>query len=108
MTKTVQNVIDAVRRPINDEDGTRVPDAEMIGYVEAALRQIRKDRPDLFLGQFKTAIADMTAASVLPIADQYFHAVVDHVMTRCELKDDEFAVNARAALGGKLAEGLLK
>lgn len=110
MTKTVQQVIDAVRKPINDEDGTRVPDPELIGYYDSAIAQIYRDRPDLFIGKFGSALfsMDSTAATVLPIADRYFQAVVDYVMTRCEIKDDEFAVNSRATLGTKLAEGLLR
>lgn len=92
---------------LNDADETRYSEAEKIGFVEDALNMIKNIRPDLFIGQFSTAIGTLTTASNLPVDDQFFRPIVDYVIARCETKDDEHVISARAEFMAKLSIGYL-
>lgn len=107
MARTVAEVIAAARAAFNDPDADARTDATLIGYVLDALNYIRTIRPDLFLGQYRTSIAALTAGSNLPIDDRYFQAVYDYVTFRAEMTDDEYANNGRAELAMKLTQGML-
>lgn len=92
---------------LNDADQTRYPEAEKIGFVVDALNMIKNVRPDLFIGQFSTAIGTLTTVSTLPVDDQFFRPIVDYVIARCETKDDEHVISARAEFMAKLSIGYL-
>ena len=107
MTRTVTEVLTSADGTLSDADRTRYPEPERIGFVIDALNTIKNIRPDLFLGQYTTAIGTLTLASVLPLPDQFFRPVVDYVIGRCETKDEEHVVSARAELMAKFAAGFL-
>ena len=92
---------------LNDDDETRYPEAEKIGFVVDALNMIKNIRPDLFIGQFSTAIGTLTTGSTLPVDEQFFRPIVDYVIARCETKDDEHVISARAEFMAKLSIGYL-
>ena len=70
-------------------------------------RTIRNVRPDIFLGQYSTPLPTLVLATPLPIDDQFFRPVVDYVIARCETKDEEHVVSARAELMAKFVTGFL-
>lgn len=109
MARTAQHVIDSVRPSINDADADARSDAVLLGYIVDALNAIKNRRPDLFLGKFRAAYAmeTMVLADPLPIDAQFFRPVVDYVIARAEMTDDEYATNGRAELMAKLTEGFL-
>lgn len=108
MARTVAEVITSAKGTLNDADLTRYTEPEQVGFVVDALQMLRNERPDLFIGRFSTAIGTLTTASVLPLDDQFFRPVVDYVIARCETKDAEHVLSARADLMAKLAMGFLK
>ena len=64
-----------------------------MSYARSALIEARRVRPDLFLSNLTTSFASYTAASTIPISDDYLLSMVDYVVHRAELRDDEFAVD---------------
>lgn len=107
MTRTVAEVLTSADGTLNDDDRIRYPDPERIGFVVDALNLIRNVRPDLFVGRFTTAIGTLTTTSPIPLDEQYFRPVVDYVIARCETKDDEHVISARAELMAKFMNGFL-
>lgn len=107
MARTVAEVLATVRTLTNDADAAARSDSQLIGYVRDALYLIKNVRPDLFLGQFRTAMATLTTASSLPIDDQFFSPIYDYVVARAEMTDDESANSGRAELSMKLTQGFL-
>lgn len=107
MARTAGEAIDSAIKTLNDDDQTRYQDPELFGFVTDALQAIKTVRPDLFIGFFSTPIAITARTDVLPIDDQFFRPVVDYVIARCETKDDEAVVSARAELMFKLGGSYL-
>lgn len=106
MTRLVSDVLSSARLTLNDVDAVRYLDAEMLGYTIDAINTIKNIRPDLFLGNYG-ALATLTTSSNLPINEQFFRPVTDYVIARCELKDDEHVLDARAELMAKMTTGYL-
>lgn len=67
-----------------------------MGYAQSALIEARRVRPDLFLSNLTTSFSSYTVSSTIPISDDYLIALVDYVVHRAELRDDEFAVDGRS------------
>lgn len=111
MARLVSHLLGRVREILQDQDGTRYPQTELLGYMGDAVIEARSIRPDLFVGRYATPIVDVTdPAAAFPLPDQFFPAVCFYVAARAELRDDEFAVDGRAAmllstLGKKLIAG---
>jgi hypothetical protein len=106
-SRTVAEVIESANSTLSDTDQVRYTEAEKLGFVLDALQFIRNVRPDLFIGSYSTPIGALTKLSVLPIDNQFFRPVVDYVIARCETKDEEHVVSARAELMAKFATGFL-
>jgi hypothetical protein len=107
MARTAAQVIDSALKTLNDEDQDRYKDPELMDFITDALQAIKTARPDLFIGAFATPISITDRANNLPIDDQFFRPVVDYVIARCETKDDEAVVSARAELMFKLGGSYL-
>lgn len=97
MAYTMQNVVDRARVPLNDDDKDRYSDDELLAYANDAVKVLRRERPDMFFGQFSALPGDKTLVQNLPLDDEYFPAVCDYVTARAESKDDEAALQTRAA-----------
>lgn len=97
MAKTLQQVCDHARLPLNDADKARYADTELLGYANDAVQILRNKRPDLFYGTFTTALTDKALGDNLPLDDTLFSAVCDYVTARAESKNDESVVEQRAA-----------
>lgn len=100
---TFQTVVDDARVLLNDEETEINPDpryteAQLLSYAVTALMEARRVRPDLFLSNLTTSFASYTVASTVPVADEYLVSLVDYVVHRAELRDDEFAVDGRSAV----------
>lgn len=100
---TISDTITQTRQIIQDEAGDRHSDDKLVGYLNNALADARRLRPDLFLPDlaggttpFYTA-ADLVADPNFPIEDIYFTAVVEYMAGFVGMGDDEFAQDNRAA-----------
>lgn len=111
MTRTVADAIASARVTLNDNDGSsatsyRTADATLVGFATDALNAIRNLRPDLFLGNWGPLVA--TAGGSIPLDDQFFRPVVDYMIGRAEMTDDEHVIDQRAALMAQLTQGFLR
>lgn len=117
MARTVQQMLDRVYETLQDMRRVRYPVAQLIGYLNDAVIEARSIRPDLFVGVYDDAIVDVPVPVALgapipfPLPDQFFPAVCYYVTGRAEMRDDEFAVDGRAAtllstFGKKLVTGV--
>lgn len=110
---TFKQIIDDARVLLNDEvlfeDTTpRYTEAQLLRFAQQALVDARRIRPDLFLANLTGAFPTYTADQTVPIPDEYFVPLVDYVVSRAELREDEFAMDGRASgLFQKFKAGLL-
>jgi hypothetical protein len=107
MARTVAEVLASAGQTLSDVSNVRYTEPERIGFVTDALNAIKNVRPDIFLGQYSTPIGTLAPTDPLPIDDQFFRPVVDYVIARCETKDEEHVVSARAELMAKFVTGFL-
>jgi hypothetical protein len=97
MSRTFQQACDRARIPLNDADKTRYPDADLLAYGNDAILILRQKRPDLFFGSWTIPPAGYAIGDNLPVDDTYFPAVCDYMTGRAEFRDDEDAMQQRAA-----------
>ena len=105
MARTVSDLISRVRQVLQDEDqnGYRYPTANVVGYLNDAVLEARRLRPDLFIGKYRKDLPQVStnpstdySTVFLPLPDTYFTAAVGFVAGSLEFRDDEFAVDGRA------------
>lgn len=94
---TFQNIIDAARVDLQDVAGTRYTDAQLMGYANDGIQEMYRYRPDFLLGNYTAAVTTYVAANNLPIPDQYRMLLTNYLVFRAEVRDDEYAVDGRAA-----------
>ena len=99
---TFQQIMNSARVILNDvilDDNTvtRYSEPELLEFARAALVDARKLRLDLFLSNMTGAFPTYLATDTVPIPEEYVIPLVDYVIHRAELRDDEFAVDGRAA-----------
>lgn len=93
---TMQDVIDAARVPLNDDDKVAWTDVELLGFANKAIHQLKARRPDLFFGMYSALPGNLAAGGTFPLEDQYLSAVQDYVTARAQFKDVEEAVKGAA------------
>ncbi|MFN8760252.1 MAG: DUF6682 family protein [Tagaea sp.] len=87
MARTVQQILDAARTPLNDASKERFPDPELLGYYQDAIGLIRKSRPDLFIGRLlEEPSSDLGVESPVPFT--HYQTVQDYITARAQMKDD--------------------
>lgn len=94
---TMQQIIDAARRPLNDADKTTWSDAELLAYALDGMRRLRGERPDLFFGLAGGLIDTLAGGSTFPLDEFVQPALTDYITARAQFKDDEYAVQGAAA-----------
>jgi len=110
---TFQAITDEARVLLNDQiiDAntiTRYTESQLLGYARQALVEARRVRPDLFLSNLTGAFPAFAATDIVPLPEEYHVCLTDYVTHRAELRDDEFAVDGRAAgLYQKFKAGLM-
>lgn len=102
MAKTVSDVVSEARVLLQDTDAQlyRYSDDQLVAYLNNALLEARRIRPDLFRAYIGQAIPSYTSADLsadFPIDEMFFPQFVFYVTGSAELRDDEFTVDARAA-----------
>lgn len=95
---TGQRALDRAYEILQD-DGTRYPQAQLLGYLNEGIAAIRRVRPDIFIGRYTQPLPQVTVATLgdpLPTPDSVFEGLAYYIAGRAELRDDEFAVDGRA------------
>lgn len=85
-----------------DYDGDRHTDTKLIRYLNTAVADSYRLRPDIFFPGVinrnipSFVVADIAANTEFPIDQTFFSAYVDYVAGYVALGDDEFAQDGRA------------
>jgi len=100
MSYQITDVVIRARQIIQDlETPYRHSDQKLINYLNDALSDTRRLRPDLFIGSLATQPQVYTDADLLedfPIDYTYFSTIVDYLASSVGIEDDEFAQDGRA------------
>jgi len=101
-TKTAADVISDARAILQDTDSQlyRYSTEDLVQYLNTALLEAKKLRPDLFLDYIGLDVPNFTTSNLdgdFPIDEMYYSPCVFYVVGFAELRDDEFTVDARAA-----------
>lgn len=102
MPYTMQQVCDRARTPLNDAAKDRYSDPQLLDWANDCVKVLRRERPDLFFGQFEALPGDLAFAGTLPVPDEFFPAVSAYVTGMAETVDDEHVNRGRADLFLKL------
>lgn len=94
---TFQNVIDNARVDLQDSGKTRYPDTELLGFANDGLQEMYRYRPDFLFGKYTTITTVYVASDEVPVTAKYVMLLQFYVAFRAEIRDDEYAVNGRAA-----------
>jgi len=101
MATTMQQLVDRARKPLNDNDKVRWPDATLLEYANDALLRLRSKRPDLFFGQFLNLPGAVTLANNFPLGDEFIEPVADYLRARAHTHDTEAAEEEKVAMFSK-------
>lgn len=101
MARTIGQCIADARTILQDRVPThRYPEAELYAIFTSAMSDARRLRPDLFLPTLLRPFEAYTEAdrdTPFPITELYWTAVVNYVVGRAELRDDQYNQDSRAA-----------
>lgn len=107
--KLIDDAITEARELVNDNVlPYRFQQTQLIAYLNSALREVYRYRPDAFIGYFAPgvlsynavptyAVTDLEQNISFPIDDRmFFSPVVFYLAGRLEIADDEFVDEGRA------------
>lgn len=100
MATTMQQVVDQSRVPLNDDKKTRWSDDLLFDYARNALRRLRRERADLFIGSFAapTDFTTLTLLSPFPLSEDLLEPVYDYIRARAETQDTEAVEDSKMPL----------
>ena len=112
MLDVVQDYINEARAVLQDEvQPYRYSDADLISAMGMGIYEMRRVRPDLFVGSFSSLQSlDRTspASTTVNIDPQYRKTLLYYVLGHVNLREDEQAEESRAAgFMGKFVQQLL-
>lgn len=99
---------------VDDDEGTRYSDTDLITYFNDAMLQARMKRPDLFLGMgLRTAVPQYVmpddTGTAFPLDQVYYPAFLFYLVGAAELREDPFSDDSRAVtLLNKFVSQLMK
>jgi hypothetical protein len=99
VARTIDDVISDARVILNDSDGERYTDAQLISDFNSAVSMTKMLRPDAFvLGEElpEYAVTDLGSNTAFPLPEIFYQSFVYYLAGNAELRDDEFAVDNRA------------
>lgn len=101
MARTVSDALAEARIVLQDQVVPyRYPDDDLLRYLNNSFAEMRRVRPDLFVGRFSTPLPSYTStelADTYPLEDMYFPASVSYMVSMAEMRNDQSAVDGRAA-----------
>ena len=97
---TISDAVTQVRQIVQDNElPYRHTEAKLYAYFNSAINDTKRIRADLFIpnvGTVPPAYDELDGNLPFPLDLGYFTAVVDYVVGRVGLEDDEFANDGRA------------
>lgn len=75
----------------------RYPDESLFEILNEGVIEMRRVRPDLFIGKLASDVALVAQlGDTLPFPQQFYGPVKNYVVGRAEMRDDEFTNDKRA------------
>jgi hypothetical protein len=102
MSFSLASVLRQVRTIIQDEDGERYTNQQLIDALNMAIAEMKRIRPDITslhgtVTGYPFSVGDANDRVLLPVDDEYLAPVVGFISGWVELSDDEFTVDSRAS-----------
>jgi hypothetical protein len=98
--RTINDCFTHVREILQDQvEPYRYPDSDLIRSLNSALYELKRIRPDVWLGTYGTDLTLYTISDLaleIPFDSVFFQPVVYYIAGSLELRDDEFAIDGRA------------
>jgi hypothetical protein len=93
---TMQDIVDRGRVPLQDSAKTRFTDAVLLRFANDFVQIARRERPDLFFGQYSALPGDLAVGGTFPLGPELEPAAVDYVTGRAEATGSEAELEGRA------------
>ncbi|NBT77292.1 MAG: hypothetical protein EBT04_02330 [Betaproteobacteria bacterium] len=101
MARTIGNCVAEARSILQDTAPPyRYAEVDLYVIFNSAMSETRRLRPDLFMASlFDPPIVYLStnSSSPFPISESYYIAVVNYIVGRAELRDDQFNADNRAS-----------
>lgn len=98
---TVQEYVRQARVLLQDTvEDYRYPTVDLVDALNRGFLEIRRLRPELVRGYFKTGLPDFSASALtatVPMDEQYRVALLYYICGQAQLRDDENTQDARAS-----------
>ena len=102
---TFSDIIGQARVLLQDVNKVRYSDAELLVSANDAMKMIRRIRPDVYFGAYKTVIADYLITDTFPVGLEFVQAVRDFIVSYANMRESEDAGTSQDFMG-KFASGL--
>lgn len=93
---TFATQIAGLRQILNDVDAVRWTDEDLMRYANEAVREIRRVRPDLFLGMYNQNLPTYLLSDDFPVDDLYLKYLDDYIIHRAHMREEEYVDDQRA------------
>lgn len=91
-------LLDTVRDTLQDLKGVRYKSDSLIRALNLGILEIRRVRPDYFIGQYTAPTAQVLAESdEVPVPEICVPSLVLYTAGFAEMRDDEYTADGRAA-----------
>ena len=101
MARTIDDAVTEARVILEDtETPYRYSDSELVRYLNNSFAEMRRVRPDLFVGLFITQLPTFTVSqfsSSYPLPDMYYPATVSYMVAMSNMRDDQDVLSGRAS-----------
>lgn len=101
MSRTVSDALTQTRVILQDTDVPyRYETTELYRYLNDSLAEMRRIRPDIFIGRFITELPKFSTGDEnkkYPLSDMFFPATVNYMVYMAEMREDQSVANGRAA-----------
>jgi hypothetical protein len=92
----MQDIVDRGRKPLNDAAKVRFTDPDLLRFANDFVQLVRRERPDLFFGQFAALPADLVIGANYPLPAEFEGPAADFVTGRAEALGNEDELEQRA------------
>lgn len=98
--RTIQSLVTASRGMLHDTETVRFTDADILEGFNQALALIRRNRPDAYAALYGEETYDFDTSNLtepFPLDEQFIPAVISMMIAWCELREDQYTAEGRAA-----------
>lgn len=94
----IADLILRVREMLQDMDADRYKDARILAAINLGVLDIRRKRPDLFIGRFSQPTPQFTLADTFDLPEIMIPPLLEWAIGWIEMSDDEYSEDGRASV----------